>query len=204
MKRAERLIYISSTSVYGQENGEWVDENSPVDPEHETGKILLEAEKQVLRSDIPAVIFRLGGIYGAGRNRIAFLKQNTEDIAQGQDYINLIHVADIVSGAILLLEKGKSGEVYLGVDDEPVTRKEYFSEISRLLGLDLQSPPRKRGSRALDSRFRGNDSQIGILGRTNKRVKNAKLKALGFKFKYPTFREGYRDLISAERLANSV
>ena len=187
----KRILYISSTSVYGQKNGEWVDENSPVEPEHETGKILLEAEKQVLHSGVPAVIFRLGGIYGAGRNRITFLKQNTEEIAQGQDYINLIHVADIVSGAILLLERGKSGEVYLGVDDEPVTRKEYFSEISCLLGI----PPPV---------FAGHKEESFVTGRTNKRCRNEKLKALGFEFKYPSFREGYRELISAEHLADSV
>ncbi len=179
---ANRILYISSTSVYGQKNGEWVDENSPTEPEHETGKILLEAEKQVLHSKIPSIVFRLGGIYGPERNRMASLKNGPVEIDRPDGYVNLIHLADIISGTIRLLEKGKMGEVYLGVDDEPVKRREYFAELAEMLGVLAPS-------------FKAGGEESFLTGRSNKRVRNKKLKSLGYTFKYPTFREGYRELL---------
>ncbi len=180
---AKRILYISSTSVYGQKSGEWVDENSPTEPDHQTGKILLEAEKQILRSRIPSIVFRLGGIYGSDRNRIAFLKNGPVEMDRPDDYINLIHLDDIVTGVILLLEKGKTGEVYLGVDDKPVKRREYFTEISEMMEASAPS-------------FKTGEDESFLTGRSNKQCRNQKLKSLGYEFKYSTFREGYRELIS--------
>lgn len=171
------LIYISSTSVYGQNNGSWVDENSPTAPASETGKILLEAEKQVLGAGIPAIVLRLGGIYGPGRNRIEALKTGTFEVSDPDAFVNLIHVDDAAGAVLLLLEKGKSGEIYLGVDNEPVLRREYFSWLTGKLGIE--SP------RAVES-----------TGARGKRCRNSKLISLGFRYKYPTFREGYKALIS--------
>lgn len=179
---AKHILYISSTSVYGQKKGEWVDENSPTEPDHETGKILLEAEKQALHSKIPSIVFRLGGIYGPERNRIAFLKTGPVELDRPDDYINLIHLEDIVSAAVLLLEKGRPGEIYLGVDDEPVKRRDYFSGIAEMMGAAAPS-------------FKASGEESFLTGRSNKRVRNQKLKSIGYTFKYPTFREGYRALL---------
>jgi len=99
------------------------------------------------------------------------------------DYINLIHLDDIVTGVILLLEKGKTGEVYLGVDDKPVKRREYFTEISEMMEASAPS-------------FKTGEDESFLTGRSNKQCRNQKLKSLGYEFKYSTFREGYRELIS--------
>lgn len=160
----QRLIYISSTGVYGERGGEWVDENTPPNPETGTGKILLEAEKQIIASGFPSIIFRVSGIYGPGRNRIESKRES-----KSERYTNMMHVEDIVRAVALLFEKGKPGEIYLGVDEEPVL-------LSQLYHFLRKNP---------DGLIKENQ----FLG---KRCRNTKLKSLGFKFRYPTFREGYR------------
>lgn len=175
---AGKLIYISSTSVYGQLDGGWVDENSPAEPSTETGKILISAEKQVFESSIPAIIFRLGGIYGPGRNRIEEIKRGGVEISNPENFVNLIHRDDVVRAVRFLMEKGKPGEVYLGVDDAPVSRRAYFTWIAKKLGVSVSAAPESVPS--------------------GKRCRNSKLKAPGFYFRYPTFREGYEDLVRDE------
>ena len=127
-----KILYVSSTSVMGAGDGSWVDERTPVRPDNVYGEILFEAEKQVgahgcpaLHAKLPrAVVFRLGGIYGPGRNRMKAIRQGALKVRRADHYLNLIHLEDIVGGIILLLEKGVPGEVYLGVDDAPTPRRE--------------------------------------------------------------------------------
>ena len=179
------IVYLSSTGVYSDRKGEWVDETTPPEPDAEKGRILLEAEEQVLNSGFPAVVFRLAGIYGPGRNRLAHHPQRTEKGTgrkplpvpfsalddTGDRWMNLIHVEDIVGAMPVIFNKGEAGKVYLGVDDEPVLESEFCKWL---------------GHFKMDSRFRGNDKTV-----KGKRCLNQRLKALGYSFKYPTFREGY-------------
>ncbi|MBI4971086.1 MAG: SDR family oxidoreductase [Candidatus Omnitrophica bacterium] len=166
VSRQDRVLYISSTGVYGDQKGGWVDEATSPAPDNPLGKILLEAEHQVLASGLPSIILRLSGIYGPGRNRWLNSRQNISE-----RYINMIHLEDIVRIMALLFEEGKLGDIYLGSDDEPVLRSDFY----RWLGA-------KTDSLSQDHHLSG------------KRCRNHKLKSLGFSFKYPTFREGYQSL----------
>ncbi|MCH8921856.1 MAG: SDR family oxidoreductase, partial [Planctomycetes bacterium] len=136
-----RLIYISSTGVYGQGNDEWVDERSPCEPTREGGRAVLEAE-ELLRAHAlgdRSIILRMAGLYGPGRI------PRREDIAAGRPiaapsdgYLNLIHVDDAADVVLLADGRAKLPSTYIVSDGRPVLRWEYFDALARL--LDAPSP----------------------------------------------------------------
>ncbi|OIO38406.1 MAG: hypothetical protein AUJ72_02590 [Candidatus Omnitrophica bacterium CG1_02_46_14] len=187
LKKPKKLIMISSASVYGTANGVWVDEETnPEDTGYSSKKVetqaktLLKTEKFVLSSLIPSIVFRLGGIYGPKRNRLKAIKEEKFNPSFSDRYSNRIYVDDAVSGVRLLLEKGRIGEIYLGVDDGPSTEDDFYSWIYEELSVKKSQEPKKEA---------GNDRA------SSKRCSNKKMKALGWKLKYPTFREGYKILM---------
>ena len=182
----KKFVYTSSTGVYGQTDGLLVDETSPAEPQTETGRVLVEAEEVLLeaarRMKLPAVILRLAGIYGPGRGY--WLRENLRGQARiegtGQRLINSIHRDDAAGAILAALHRGRPGEVYNVVDDEPVSQIEFFEWLSTVLAGTL--PP------AVPEDLQA----AGQRGLSHKRVSNLKLKAeLGYRFKFPTFREGY-------------
>jgi len=186
---APKFVYTSSTSVYGQTDGSVVDEQSPTEPATETAQVLLEAEKSLLDGardrNFPAMILRVAGIYGPERGHWfkQFLKGEARLDGSGERFLNMIHRDDVIGGVIAALERGRPGEIYNAVDDEPVSQHDFFSWLaaatSRPMPAGVSATPetRKRGV-------------------TNKRVSNRKLKTdLGYGFKYPTFRDGYAEEI---------
>lgn len=134
--RAGRWIYISSTSVHGQEDGSWIDESSPCQPATPSGQVCLEAET-LLRARVPeAVILRLSGIYGPGR-----LIARVESLLSGQPltgrpdaWLNLIHVQDIVTAVLAATDRAAPGATYLVSDDCPIPRQQFYEAICRLIG----------------------------------------------------------------------
>ncbi len=148
--KVRRFLYISSTSVYGQNTGEWVDESSECWPESENGKVCLEAE-QLLRSRIPAAnILRLAGIYGPGRlvARIAAIRAGLTLEGNPDTWLNLIQVDDAVAAILACERRGAPGDTYLVCDDEPVRRMEYYKLLASLLGAPAPRtalPPLARG-----------------------------------------------------------
>ena len=180
----KKLVYTSSTSVYGQTDGSSVKETSPTVPASETSKVLVETEKLLLDDarKFPAVILRAAGIYGQHRGHLflQYLKNEVKIEGSGERFINMIHRDDLVGVIIAALKNGRPGEIYNAVDDEPVAQIHFFRWLSEALGkwmppfaAERESAERKRGL-------------------TNKKVQNRKLKMeLGYQFKYPTFRQGY-------------
>ncbi|MBI4657489.1 MAG: SDR family oxidoreductase [Verrucomicrobia bacterium] len=181
-----KFVYTSSTSVYGQTDGSTVKESSPAEPAGETGKLLVEAENLLLLAarerKLPAVILRVAGIYGPDRGHLLkqFLKNDARIIGKGERSINMIHLDDLVGIIVCALKNGRPGEIYNAVDDEPVAQVHFFRWLSESLGKWM--PP-----------FEPDDSAAARKrGLTNKKVSNRKLKMeLGYRFKYPTFRQGY-------------
>lgn len=140
--RVPRLIYVSSTSVYGQSQGEVVNEASPCDPQSESGSICLQAE-QVVRQFYPeddetrdATILRLSGIYGPGRliGRREQLMNQAPLPGNPNAWLNLIHVADIIETLFRLAEKRPQSSLYLLSDNSPQPRVEFYSELARQFG----------------------------------------------------------------------
>jgi nucleoside-diphosphate-sugar epimerase len=181
-----RFFFTSSTGVYGQTSGEWVDETSPTEPEHFSGRALLVAEHEVLNSAFPATVVRLGGIYGPGRTRlIDSVRQGTAVCTNGRPvYTNRIHRDDCAEALRHLLRLLRPDRLYVGVDHEPADQGAVLRWLALQLGLP---PPRQEAMTNLTPRSR----------RSNKRCSNRKLLATGYTFRYPTFREGYGALLAA-------
>lgn len=174
---ATKFLFTSSTSVYAQTNGERVSEESPAKPEHESGKILLEAENAVLAAR--GIIARLGGIYGPGRSAFLnkFLDGRAIIDAEHDRFVNEIHRDDAATAMRFLLRSAvSSGEIYNVVDNEPILQ----SECYRWLAAKLNRPLPPEGISI--SKRKG--------GASNKRVSNAKLRAIGWMPRYPNFAEG--------------
>ncbi|HEX7653458.1 MAG TPA: SDR family oxidoreductase [Verrucomicrobiae bacterium] len=183
----QKFVYTSSTSVYAQNDGSEVTENSPVEPVAPTARVLVETEN-LLRaaaaepSSFPAVVLRVAGIYGPGRGYAfkQFLRGEARIEGEGHRTMNMIHRDDLIGIIIAALEHGRPGEIYNAVDREPVSQATFYRWLARELGRPL--PPsvtadvevwRKRGV-------------------TNKRVSPAKLLAeLHYTHRYPDFRAGY-------------
>ena len=186
--KPKKIISISSTSVYSTHDGSWVDEAT--DPaamgyeskeSEQNAASLLAAEKAVLTSGTPSNVFRLAGIYGPGRNRMRLLREGRMAPSFSEIYTNRIHRDDIFSGIMLLMEKGKPGEIYIGADDYPSTQKEFYSWIYGQLNLKIpENIPSETEKRMHVS---------------NRRCSNKKIKTLGLVLKYPSFKEGYAELI---------
>jgi nucleoside-diphosphate-sugar epimerase len=190
--RLNKFAYTSSTSVYAQNDGTVVTENSPTEPDVATAKILVETEKLLLdaangsrgrspHQNFPAVILRVAGIYGPGRGHAfkQFLRGEAKIEGDGARWLNMIHRDDVIGSIIAALENGKPGEIYNAADNEPVSRRNFFE----WLAAELKQPPPPEIS---------GDSTQRKRGVTNKRVSNAKLRAeLNCEFLYPDFRAGY-------------
>ena len=181
-----RFVLVSSTGVYAQREGEWVDEESPNEPQSYSGKRLLEGERGVLGSSFCATVLRLGGIYGPGRTGAVdrALRQASEEKDPGH-YANRIHRDDCAGALRHLLLMRDPAPVYLGVDHEPTTRQ----EIHEWLTAQGYTPPP-----TLET-FSRNTTRGASRSRTNKRCSIARLVSSGYRFRYPTFREGFAALL---------
>jgi nucleoside-diphosphate-sugar epimerase len=170
----QRFLFTSSTAVYGQSRGEWVDESSATEPLGFNGRILLEAEEIVRETPATGINVRLSGIYGPGRTRLLQKIWNGE-ATTAESWTNRIHVEDCAGALQHLMRLGNPEAVYLGSDDEPVTTRVVTTWLSAELGVP--APP------------------FGQTERLNKRCRNARLREAGYRFTYPTYREGYRPIV---------
>jgi nucleoside-diphosphate-sugar epimerase len=179
-----RLVYTSSTGVYGQGDGAWLDEGSPATPERFSGRVLLEGEAVALNGPFPAVVLRLGGIYGPGRARlVASVRDGSAACIAGQtSYLNLIHRDDCAGALAHLMDLPDPAPVYLGVDHCPMERCALLHWIARSLGLP--APPTVAG---------GADSEPQRGG--NRRFRNDRLVQSGYTFRHPTFESGFPSLL---------
>lgn len=171
-----RFVYVSSTSVYGQADGGWVDETAPTEPAEENGRIVLEAE-QLLREQRPdAIVLRFAGIYGPGRKMRWAAVERGEPIATDPDgWLNLIHVEDGALAVLAAAERGQPGATYNVADDRPVVRREFYAEMAAILGAPAP-------------RF------TPVAERTNRRISNRQMRTeLGVEPRFPDFRAGLRD-----------
>jgi nucleoside-diphosphate-sugar epimerase len=182
-----RVFLTSSTAVYAQSDGAWIDETSPTEPSHFTGSCVLAGERVLLEGPFPATVVRFGGIYGPGRTSlVARVRQGLATCRDGPPlYTNRIHRDDCAGALYHLMTVAAPEAIYIGVDHEPAE----YCHLLRWLAAQIGAPsPRVETSADLDTRRH----------RTNKRCRNRKLVASGYIFRYPTFREGYTALLAAD------
>ncbi len=176
------LIWVSSSAVYHQDGGQWVDEDSETRPESFRGKRLLEAEQALLESHLPVTIVRFSGIYGPGRERLlSNLLAGRFSAPDHPRWTNRIHSDDcaaVLLHLLALLERGDAlHKVYLGSDSSPAIDVEMQRELARQLGVPVPH---------------AEPCEVSIAGR---RCSNRRLLESGFRFQYPSWREGYREVI---------
>jgi nucleoside-diphosphate-sugar epimerase len=180
-----RFLLASSTSVYGQDAGEWVDETSETSPREPTGRLVLEGERIALSHHPGACAVRFGGIYGPGRTRLLDAAREGElAVREGAPrYTNRIHRDDAAGVIEHLVRLPRLERVYVAVDCEPAADESVYRWLAaRAGGAEPRRVPLGAGG-----------------GGAGKRCSNRRLLASGYRFLYPTFREGYGALIEGER-----
>ncbi|MEX0430929.1 SDR family oxidoreductase [Spiribacter insolitus] len=175
-----RLIFVSSTGVYGQDDGRWVDESSPTEPGRFSGQRLLEGEAIAAGHPGGAVIVRFAGIYGPGREAlIRRVERGSPCQAEPPRYTNRIHEEDCAGVLAHVGTLAAPAPVYIGVDDAPATQCEIMDWLAAAMGLP--TPPRESGTAG------------------GRRCSNRLLQADGYRLRYPDYRSGYRSLLAARR-----
>lgn len=183
----ERVILVSSTGVYGQADGRWVDESTAPEPRDATGERILEGETVARSSGATGVVIRLGGIYGPGRTRTVRRVLDGEAGCPPPDrYGNRIHRDDAAAAIRHLLTLPDPAPVYLGVDREPAPLRDVYRWIAARGGAP---DPCRQGHDA------GN--QTADRRGSNKRCSSRRLVDSGFVFRFPTFRDGYGPIVEA-------
>lgn len=176
-----RLLFVSSTSVWGQDDGRGIDERTRPEPGRFTGRAVLAGERAVAEAPWPARVLRLAGLYGPGRTRLLErLRAGTaRRTGPPSPWTNRIHVEDAAQAAVHLLCEEDAPALAIGADDRPATRDEVYETLAAELGLPVPPLEPPDGPRAL-----------------GKRCSNARLRASGWTPARPTFVEGYRELIA--------
>jgi nucleoside-diphosphate-sugar epimerase len=192
----DRLVYTSSTGVYGDHDGGWVDEETPVDPTTEKTRVLAEAERIAIErtadAGIDGTVVRFAGLYGPDRYRLERYVEGP--VTAG--YLNMVHRDDAAGSIRHLLEAERARDrVVVVVDDEPVDKHAFADWLADACGVPR---PEKLSK---DERIAAGDLSAAAERRirTSKRCSNALLRDLGYEFAHPTFRSGYRDAVRAFR-----
>lgn len=188
-QKLRRIFWVSSSSVYGQQDGDWVDEETPVLAKTATARILCEAEALVQDSGLPVTIVRFAGIYGPGRVRLLRWVQAARPVQeQPVLWTNRIHVEDCAGLLFFLLAQDIAGTLlaplYIGVDHQPAPQHEVLDWLADTLGLPRVARASRPGAGS------------------NKRLSNQRISALGYCWRFPGYEAGYREIIRSawERL----
>lgn len=175
------ILFVSSTSVYSEHNGDWVDESTPTEPDTFAGKRLLQAEDTLRGSAYPHSIVRFSGIYGPGREGMVSRLMSGE-LSITPAWTNRIHVGDCAGVLSHLIERFYADlaleDVYVASDNLPILQSEFVHGLAAKLGIDADKLPVS--------------DTIGPRG--SKRCNNARLVESGYRFLFPTWQEGYESL----------
>jgi nucleoside-diphosphate-sugar epimerase len=182
-----RVILTSSTSVYHQNDGGWVDEDSATAPTGFAGRLMLEAEALLLAAPIPATVVRFGGIYGPGRDRLLNRLRQGHIVPRGAGhYSNRIHSADCAAVLAHLVAAEQRGQAlhrcYLAVDCAPTPLRQICEWLARAMDLDVAAM---------------SEEPLPLRG-GNKRCSNRRLLDSGYRFIYPDYRAGFGSLLQSE------
>lgn len=187
-----RVCYVSSTGVFHQSDGRWVDETAPCHPAAEGGRAHLRAEELLRRvrqrrSSDATVVLRMAGLYGPGRvPRVAAIRRGEALPSSPSGYLNLIHIDDAAECVLQAWEHPSPAPLYVIADGHPVVREDYYREIARLSG---SPPPRFADPSAAPSTGSRSDS--------NKRIWTARMRRdLRSRLSYRSYREGLRSILA--------
>lgn len=184
--RLKRLLFISSTSVYGQDDDSEIDENNDASPRKFSGQRVFQGEQIALQSGFPATVLRLSGIYGPSRRRfLEAVRAGAMNPASPGPYSNRIHEEDAARACVHLINQALAGEAlkncYLVTDSEPARLDDVVAWIRQQTSCQAPASDARTGGRA-----------------GSKRCNNRRLLSSGFELTYPDYRAGYGEMIRAE------
>jgi nucleoside-diphosphate-sugar epimerase len=184
--------YLSTTGVYGDHQGAWVDETTPLTPNSDRGQWRVLAERQWQATDLPVHVFRLAGIYGPGRGPFEKVRDGTaQRIIKPNQWFSRIHVADVAQVVMASMAHPNPGAAYNVCDDNPAPPQDVLSHAAALLGLP--EPPAVPFDQA----------EMSPMARSfygdSKRVRNDRIKSeLGVRLHHPTYQVGLAALLADE------
>lgn len=171
----QRIVFVSSTAVHGEDHGGWVDEDTPPQPRAWNGELLLEAEQRLRERVARLVVVRFAGLYGPGREALLAGVRAGRAGASGH-WTNRIHVHDAAAALHHVLGLAAPAGLYLGADGQPALEAEVMQWLAARLGLASTAP---------------------IAGPpSGRRVRVARLAASGFDWAWPDYRAGYGGLLA--------
>lgn len=178
--RLERVVFVSSSAVYGEHHGDWVTEDTPPSPLGANGRVLLEAEAALAARGLPSTALRLAGLYGPGRLQLIDRLRSGAAGApvQPEHWANRMHIDDAAAAVVHLALLPEAAPVYIGCDDTPLPLHALYAELARLAGAPapgVAPAPAHVGS---------------------KKLSNARLRASGFTLRWPDSRPGYAALLA--------
>ena len=178
----QRVLLVSSSAVYGEHAGDWVDEDTPPVPPGFNGSVLLEAEQWLATQLVPSIVLRLAGLYGPGRLQlIERLRASQLKVPRAQPHwANRIHIDDAAAAIVHLLQLTDPLPLYVGVDSTPLRLDVLYDHLSALIGASLAED---------------GPAPVGI---GSKRLSNARLRASGFMPRWRDSRDGYTALLSRD------
>lgn len=181
--QSPRWFFTSSTSVYAQSQGEWVDEDSLAEPDNPNSQLIRAAERKIIAANPENIVVRFSGIYGEGCEYLLRRVQQIPAIQKNPPYFtNRIHRRDCVEVLLFLLQQHLNGQIleqlYLANDDEPAPMWEVMSWLAEQMGCPQPTV------------------KVSNSGEMNKRCSNQRLKKLGYQFRYPSYKVGYLPLIA--------
>jgi nucleoside-diphosphate-sugar epimerase len=178
----QRVLFVSSTAVYGDHGAQWIDEDTPTAPKSFNGRVLLETE-QWLRSQsaqFETLSLRLSGIYGPGRSYLLDRLRTGQATAPAAEshWVNRIHIEDAAAAVLHLMNLPQPHSIYLVTDSTPLPMRVLYEALAKLVGGPI--PPK-------------GDAPVSV---GSKRLNNARLRGSGFSFTWPDSRDGHAALIN--------
>lgn len=198
-KLPRRFVYISTSGVYGDCGGDWVDETRPANPQSDRARRRVDAENRLLAwgraTGVNVSVLRVPGIYAADRLPVERLRRGTAALRAEDDvYTNHIHADDLAAICVAALERAAAGGIYNASDDSELKMADYFDLVAGRAGL----PPPPRISRA-EARQKINPALLSFMSES-RRLRNARMKAeLGVVLRYPTVYDGVPLMVKGEK-----
>ncbi|MHB8471266.1 MAG: SDR family oxidoreductase [Gammaproteobacteria bacterium] len=186
----QRIVYISTTGVYGDCDGAWITEAQPVNPRTPRGKRRLDAENSLrvwsAQTGVPVVILRVPGIYGPGRLPAERIRKGLPVLREADaPYSNRIHAEDLARICVAAMQRGTPGAVYNVADNQPTTMSHYFNQVADALGLSR--PP---AVSMAEARATLTPAMLSFI-EESRRIDNRKLREeLGVELLYPDLESG--------------
>jgi len=192
------IVYISTSGVYGDCQGDWVDENAEPAPVVDRARRRLDAETWLRgygrKSGVPVMVLRVGGIYGPGRLPVERLKKGLPVLSLAQSsYTNRIHVDDLVAICVAAVERGRPDRVYNVCDDGPSTMTDYFFAVADALGL-----PRPPEVDLDEARRVMSAAMLSYLTESRRMLNRRMHEELGIELRYPDLESGLAGITAGD------